>query len=971
MNYKKILIFCLFYGIKWAYGQCNIPAFVLSKERDALQNITNCYGEIKVIIPNSSNYEYKIEPFPVPPNSNATYQTSPTFSNLVQGNFQITVKDGNCTATATMSTHVDEVRTPVTSSSLGSLSLGPLASGWNSSSPSFSINGITGSSASNLERGNYCAVITTSNNCTYHRKYSIYTDAPVSADISNDRNLISSIPTQTDCKITVNSIKLEGPETIIPLPNNDFVVSFDGGNTYNNYTINYATFPITTIGPIPIKIKRVSTGSISTFYGGVWLNNSNTAQPLEPQPNGILELNLVDHFAADPSGVKNSYYSFIAARDFINARAIGKCRLTIPDGFNGGTATYLIAPPQDLVRNPTNPLTLLNREDVEISNTAGSTTRTKIKYANGLKIGYEINNNQYVPNYCEQRELFTPGTFITFFDSKNCKISNIEVDGNRSNMTQLFPTIHNNNGPVYDAGNNGITVKGLSETITIDNVIMKNFHTDGIAIFPDYQILDHVPYDIRIKNSDFLYCGRTNMAWTGGKHLIVENCQFNLAGYEEELDANGNLVYSTITDCTRLGLDIEDDDGKLLHDAIIEDGHFKNCKFLHNFGFGIHNSYTKSKDIYFEDDCVFYNLSKIDPSLPSNQVPGINNTVGIHTLGEHVVFDHCKFYCQTNIQFPIPANVPGNLGRTEIINSDFFDNKPINNPNFPSHFKDNFSGTLLTSEANSALIENCTFNLKKETSKFANLQCQNVGDEEKYFYLKNITVDYKSIIPSTNSVRSYLQGCIFDGYLLLKNTGNANKYIYTNSMVFKGSALPSNPNNFNIDKNIYWHHQPQFLFPIQNPPNPIIYPINNKFVIGRGLTITDLDGNALFENKGKLFFDNYFSSCTTSIRSNIDIGQFSKLWSKKNSAINFGSKPDASIPPINNCTSLQYSPYVGSDIDLGGKLYIGQDDWQYDGYAVFNNSIINKMSLYPELYISPKSNTNNPANIDPVNGNPL
>ncbi len=650
------------------------------------------------------------------------------------------------------------------------------------------------------------------------------------------------------------------------------------------------------------------TGSSSSYYYNqtISIDCSANAYNLFSSSTPIT-LNLETDFCADKTGANNSYAKFISARDYINYRG-GNVTLEIPVGASG--QYYLIDPPQP---SGPNALFFVSVSNVHVKGIGSS--KTQIKYADGINIGY--------PVAFSNANLNTPGTFITFSNSNYCSVSSLEVDGNRTNMNLLYPsstcvpnpnpslpcipTYNTNFGNyVYDANNNGITIKGNSNDIIIDNVIVKNFHTDGITISPPYPNVAPVPQNITILNSQFLSSGRNNFSWTGGKTITVTNCDFNDAG-----------VGSGANDAPRIGIDIENEYPGQSSSPIIEDGTFTNCRVLNNYGYALHNNYESNNDIKFID-CTFYDLDNYYGAR------------GVNTLGKKTSFNNCKIYGNFTGGYERPSGTSIVSDRTTLINTEFYDSKPST---FPSNFADNFNNYSIYSDGNSILLENCTFTLNKQTARLY-LVNTNVAEEDKYFYIKNTSIDF---LHTTNSTQiSQLQGCIFDGVNHINNSGLAQKKIYSNAIVIRGAASPSSINEFYVDKKIYWNHFKNGLFGATNGMD--------KFELGKNI-ISSNEGYLNFYNSGYMYTEN---NC------NIHIGSNALFKTLEGGVINFGNNSAG--------TTL-----VSNQIHLGGKLHIGQNVIG-DGVGLFHNSIIYKDNTNAELYISPLSNTNTPANIDPFNG---
>ncbi len=933
MNYKKILIFCLFYGIKWAYGivipsitYSSLPSVYITKNNVPYTTGGEFVNGI-IEITSSANPQSPASPiylFKCTNSSNqSVIQNSNVFDELKAGNYTISVIDANnqsnfLSTTVTIGNiNISELRTPSTcGTKSGSLILTPDAGNsiqfeyglqpiypYQISVAQSSISAIT-TTFNDLDQGDYQLSISFNGGQKRIRKiFSINNlNEITSSKISNDCHTINQ---NSSVKITVESITVLGVGTIV-LPNSNYQINFD--NT--SYSIlNVQTFTRTN-RTIPIKIKNINTNCEYETYFGTWLT-------WEPNTFGssTLLLDLEKDFNADPLNINNTCGALTAAAEFINKNS-GNCELNIPFGI------YKIDPQNILSYFKPTPkngyvFELKNCQNVTIQGVTNTNQQRPIfKFENGFKIGYFTDKTYNVisdlPN--NVNALFSsPNTLFNFIDVDHIAISNIILDGNIGKsliggyrftyLVGLYPQ------KAYECSHIGLRIEKNSKNIEFINIESNHFGTDGITILRTVGSAatgDYFPSDIRLYDSKFLYNGRQGFSWTGGHDIIVDNCDFSNNGYP---DPNISNVF--MQDGPSFGVDIEPD-SKQNTELQCYNGKFSNCRFLNNYGLGLDIIYQAENRVIEHvkfDKCTFMDMDGI----------------AARSRGKYVEFTNSNFYGNF---------VGGYTSLTTFNNDQDFDETRFIGCTFEDA---DLSGmglslataynqpALLLSESRAVTLENCHFLINGPQRTFVNFDMASSSDKNKFSIIKDCTFEFKS-----NSLSNIgrLNNVIFRGNNSFINTYNSNRRdIEGYGQIFEGSNDCSTPSNFNLDRNFYWTSNKTTV-------------LTEDLVFGDNGNNLDHDGYFIFNNTGKFLIDN---------NSTVIIGRNSRINNYEYSSMNFGNASGAN-------SNLNH-------IKLGGKLFVGDPNntiTSANGNVPFNNSDITKTNQQAEILVA----ANSPMNVN-------
>jgi hypothetical protein len=286
----------------------------------------------------------------------------------------------------------------------------------------------------------------------------------------------------------------------------------------------------------------------------------------------------IKDFGAKGNGKTNDTKAFQKASDFFNSRN-GHGVLLIPNGVYIVGEQYL-----DISGATSRPfagvpvLRFANCTNMEVRGAVAS----KLRYKDSLHYG---SFNPATKRSFDPGGAFSDFTYvadlsncISFSNCNNCKVVDIECDGNSSGFIL--------GGKWGDVGRQiahyGIMIVN-SKNIEVNKVAVHHFGLDGMCVTGSCD----VPNNIRVLNSTFDYNGRQGLSWVGGNTLIVRNCKFRFTGQGKFGSSPG------------AGLDIEAESG---HCCI--NGDFVDCLFSQNGGPAVAALSGPSSDMSFTR-CVF------------------------------------------------------------------------------------------------------------------------------------------------------------------------------------------------------------------------------------------------------------------------------------------------------------------------------------------------------------------------------
>jgi hypothetical protein len=229
------------------------------------------------------------------------------------------------------------------------------------------------------------------------------------------------------------------------------------------------------------------------------------------------------------------------------------------------------------------------------------------KYADSIRQGFiGPNGNAMVPDssscYGAYWSLYhSDYDALRFYNCNNIMVEGLEVDGNNVNALYMGPAID------YFQGGATAIFLGASKNFTIKNCYLHNMSLDGLRIIDTFC---ESATKGEIRNVRCEYNFRQGLTWSEGDSVAIDSCSFSYTGR-----AVSNITGIEISSSPAAGIDIEYDGvcrmpGQLY---VCKRGYFKHCKFSHNLGFSVENTYryhtpfdsiVRSLDMNF-DSCKF------------------------------------------------------------------------------------------------------------------------------------------------------------------------------------------------------------------------------------------------------------------------------------------------------------------------------------------------------------------------------
>ncbi|MFT3978961.1 MAG: right-handed parallel beta-helix repeat-containing protein [Ferruginibacter sp.] len=276
-------------------------------------------------------------------------------------------------------------------------------------------------------------------------------------------------------------------------------------------------------------------------------------------------------FGAKPNDNISDQKAFNAASEYINKRK-GNVKLVIPAG------KYLVGPDYDyklpVKKLPAGKLWdvihLENCENVSFEGTGKVTIQFRDNIPFGCTLAYSDKPDSSVHI----------GSLFRLVSCKNITINNIKADGNNRKL-RLLEYSGVGNSP-YQREHEGLFILNC-QNVTVKNTGFNYFGRDGFMVLQDN---DKMPVkSLEFYNCTFNYNGRDGVSWCGGEDILFKNCEFNY-------NSRGRIQTNP-----GVGLDIEPERG-----ANSSNGHFINCSFKDNGGYGIGSMDTAAVNILF-DSC--------------------------------------------------------------------------------------------------------------------------------------------------------------------------------------------------------------------------------------------------------------------------------------------------------------------------------------------------------------------------------
>ena len=173
----------------------------------------------------------------------------------------------------------------------------------------------------------------------------------------------------------------------------------------------------------------------------------------------------------------------------------------------------------------------------------------------------------------------------------NVVIKNGTLDGNLVNNLAPTPGDYGNwTSAVHLV--NGILIRGLASNVTVQNMSIHHYQTDGILTFlMNNGGVQETPFGLKCIDVDFGYNGRQGFSNSGGSYQDFTRCKFHHTGipYDHELHPQGPFA----------GVDIESE-GQL-----VEHIYFTDCDFYENHSWGMIFSYGGDYTDIRIDNCRF------------------------------------------------------------------------------------------------------------------------------------------------------------------------------------------------------------------------------------------------------------------------------------------------------------------------------------------------------------------------------
>ena len=329
-------------------------------------------------------------------------------------------------------------------------------------------------------------------------------------------------------------------------------------------------------------------------------------------------------FGALGDGLHNDHQSFIDASSFINERK-GHVTLQIPAG------TYIVG--RQLEYNTlvpiayrifsdeayANPYYKLGLPVIFISGCKNDTIQgnvsSKIKFQDDMLMGSFDAQGRPIPLTDKAGNAIVPqnnakafiGDAIYIENSKDIKISNLELDGNLENIRLGG----NMSADGWQMGQSGIVLNEVTK-LKLTDLNVHHFAVDGLQIrnSTDSRIEKITSHELALTNCSFEYNGRQGFSWTGGAGLSAKGCNFSHTGR-----AYNRSIKKELSTAPGAGVDIEpESDPNINIYRLVKDGQFTNCTFENNRGVGMvadlydEKEFRVAQNVGF-DSCTFWGIS--------------------------------------------------------------------------------------------------------------------------------------------------------------------------------------------------------------------------------------------------------------------------------------------------------------------------------------------------------------------------
>lgn len=431
---------------------------------------------------------------------------------------------------------------------------------------------------------------------------------------------------------------------------------------------------------------------------------------VNPCNSNLCYKDIVLDFGADPSGNTNTTCAFLAASEFFNARH-GNGTLYIPPGiYRVGSQNFNGTNPNGWHSYGKTGNDILCFDDcinLSIEGKIDGGLVSKILFDDCLEYGLFdwISNERWIlptTPITLYTNIASPGTFLKATNCGNLSISNIDIDGNSTNLSYGG---HYNDGIQVAAC--GIELNSCVHT-SIISVEAHHFGRDGITIDDNLRGVNPLSNtNLMIRDSKFNWNGRCGCAWGGGRNAIISNTEFNY-------NSMGRFGSHE-----SVGIDFEYTGGNPMEHFL-----FLNCKFEHNLYSGIECSFQNRNyvtDVTFRN-CTFISSETNRSNYNSNSIiPG----------GKDFDFQRCNFYgamhggyndidCQTcinddNLKFrDIPPSQSYGCYFSEEYNHQNSYNSDVVDECSTTHYQIHLWLVDFSIGASRALFENCVWETNKQ-----------------------------------------------------------------------------------------------------------------------------------------------------------------------------------------------------------------------------------------------------------------
>ncbi len=290
----------------------------------------------------------------------------------------------------------------------------------------------------------------------------------------------------------------------------------------------------------------------------------------------------------------------------------------------------------------------------------------------------DLTDPDYYFFYITRRMYANPKPTLFFEYCENITVTDLEIDGNISNMILGGETGIGH--PCYEFFFHGIIIQNTMK-VQLLNLNVHHMGTDGLGITNENVTTDN---DVYVRNSKFNYNGRNGISWTAGRGITIDNCEANYNA----------LLTLPIQTSPGAGLDMESEAAKVINGRIINSRFFGNKG--HALGMPEYWDVPSYSGHHYFLGCEFGNSSSYGSS-----------SVVYAALAQQrdVRFDSCKFYGYAIANFIPPVDEVATIENAPKFYDCFFSDC------YNGNLVNMHSSTNRTAEIDSrkAIVDRCTF----------------------------------------------------------------------------------------------------------------------------------------------------------------------------------------------------------------------------------------------------------------------